>query len=41
MTALTGDLNGTTDAVAVEAAGPYDATTGVLSVDRMVVFLSD
>jgi hypothetical protein len=41
VTALTGDLNGTTDAVAVEAAGPYDATTGVLSVDRMVVFLSD
>lgn len=41
VTALTTDLNGTTAALGVEAVGPYDSTTGVLSVDRMVVILND
>ncbi len=41
VTALTTDLNGTTAALRIEAVGPYDSTSGVLSVDRMVVVLND
>ncbi len=41
VTALTTDLNGTTAVLGVDAVGPYDAATGVLSVDRMVVMLND
>jgi hypothetical protein len=41
VTALTTDLNGTTDAQLVFADGPYDATTGVLSADQIIVLLND
>lgn len=41
VTALTTDLNGTATALAVEAVGPYDTATGVLSVDRMLVILNN
>jgi hypothetical protein len=41
VTALTTDLNGTTDAQLVFADGPYDVTTGVLSADQIIVLLSD
>jgi hypothetical protein len=41
VTALTTDLNGTTDAQLVFANGPYNATTGVLSADQIIVLLND
>lgn len=41
ITALTADLNGTTQLLRVEAAGPYDLSTGVLSVSFMAVELSN
>ena len=41
ITALTADLNGTTQLLRVEAVGPYDLSTGVLSVNFMAVELSD
>lgn len=41
ITALSGDLNGTTQLLRVEAEGPYDLSTGVLSVNFMAVELSD
>jgi hypothetical protein len=39
--ALTGDLNGTPALQAVEAEGPYDLSTGVMTVNFMAVVLSD
>jgi hypothetical protein len=41
VTALTTDLNGTTDAQLVYAYGPYNPTTGVLSAGQIVVLLND
>jgi len=41
ISALAGDLNGTTALVRVEAEGPYDFSTGVLSASFMAVVLSD
>ena len=41
VTALTTDLNGTTDAQLVFAEGPYNATTGVLSADQLIVLLNN
>ena len=41
ITALSGDLNGTTQLLRVEASGPYDMSTGVLSASFMAVELSD
>jgi hypothetical protein len=41
ITALGGDLNGTTQLLRVEAAGPYDMSTGVMSASLMAVELSD
>ena len=41
VTALGGDLNGTTQLLRVEAAGPYDMSSGVQSVSFMAVELSD
>ncbi|HET7756659.1 MAG TPA: DUF4382 domain-containing protein, partial [Steroidobacteraceae bacterium] len=41
ITALAGDLNGTTALLAVNAAGPYDQTKGVLSVNGMEAELAD
>jgi hypothetical protein len=41
VTALTADLNGTVAVVQVDAAGPYDTTTGVFSVDQIIVLLDD
>jgi hypothetical protein len=41
ITALGGDLNGTTQLLRVDAAGPYDPGTGVMSVSFMAVVLSD
>jgi Domain of unknown function (DUF4382) len=41
VTALTADLNGTTSALALEAVGPYNGTTGSLSVQQMVVILNN
>ncbi len=40
ITALNTDLDGTTALLKVEAEGPYDQTTGVLSVNQMAVELS-
>jgi hypothetical protein len=40
VTALTTDL-GTNTALGLEAVGPYNAATGVLSVDQMVVILNN
>jgi hypothetical protein len=40
ITALTADLNGTTQVLRVEAEGPYDLSTGVLSASFMAVVLS-
>jgi hypothetical protein len=40
-TALTTELNGTNGVTQVDAEGPYDATTGVLSVDEMIVGFDD
>lgn len=41
ITALTADLNGTTQLLRVDAEGPYDMSTGVQSVSFMAVVLSD
>lgn len=41
VTALATDLNGSTDAVGVAAAGPYDASTSTVSVGQMIVMLND
>jgi hypothetical protein len=41
ITALTADLNGTAQLLRVEAVGPYDMSTGVLSATFMAVELSD
>jgi hypothetical protein len=41
ITALGADLNGTTQLLRVEAAGPYDMSTGVMSASFMAVELSD
>jgi len=41
VTALTADLNGTTALLRIEAQGPYDLSTGVLSVNVMAVELND
>jgi len=41
ITALTADLNGTTQVLRVEAVGPYDMSTGVLSATFMAVELSN
>jgi uncharacterized protein DUF4382 len=41
ITALTADLNGTTQLLRVDAVGPYDMSTGVQSVNFMAVVLSD
>jgi Domain of unknown function (DUF4382) len=41
ITALSGDLNGSTALLAVYGEGPYDESTGVLSVNVMAVMLSD
>ncbi len=41
ITALTADLNGTTALLRIEAQGPYDLSTGVLSVNVMAVELND
>jgi hypothetical protein len=41
ITALAADLNGTTQVLRVEAAGPYDLSTGVLSSSFMAVVLSN
>lgn len=41
ITALAGDLNGTTALQAVGAEGPYDLSTGVMTVNFMAVVLSD
>jgi Domain of unknown function (DUF4382) len=41
ITALSGDLNGTTALLAVFGDGPYDESTGVMSVNVMAVVLSD
>jgi len=41
ITALAADLNGTTQVLRVEAVGPYDLSTGVLSASFMAVVLSN
>ncbi|HXY95838.1 MAG TPA: DUF4382 domain-containing protein [Steroidobacteraceae bacterium] len=41
ITALSGDLNGTTALLGVDAQGPYDETTGVMTVNVLAVALSD
>jgi hypothetical protein len=41
ITALTADLDGTTQLLRVDAEGPYDMSTGVQSVNFMAVVLSD
>jgi hypothetical protein len=41
ITALAGDLNGTTQLLRVDAVGPYDFSTGVQSTAFMAVVLSD
>jgi len=41
ITALSGDLNGTTALNAIAASGPYDPSTGVMTVSFMAVVLSD
>lgn len=41
ISALNGDLNGTTALLVVYAQGPYDETTGVMTVSEMAVALSD
>jgi hypothetical protein len=41
ITALSGDLNGTTALLALYGEGPYDESTGVLSVNVMAAVLSD
>ena len=39
--ALTTDLNGTSAVVQIAADGPYDSTSGTMSVDQMVVLIDD
>jgi hypothetical protein len=39
--ALTTDLNGTNAVVQIAADGPYDSTSGTMSVDQMVVLIDD
>jgi hypothetical protein len=41
ITALNGDLNGTTALLAIYAQGPYQETTGTLSVNEMAAVLND
>lgn len=41
ITALTADLNVTTQLLRLDASGPYDMSTGVLSAGFMAVELSD
>jgi len=41
VSALNGDLNGTTALLAVYGEGPYDESTGVMSVNVMAVVLND
>jgi hypothetical protein len=41
VTALNTDLNGTTMLLGLFADGPYNSTTGVLSVDQLLIALSD
>ncbi len=40
-TALTTDLNGTTTVLQVSAYGPYDASSGVLTADQLIVILDN
>jgi hypothetical protein len=39
--ALTTDLNGTNAVVQIAADGPYDSTSGTMSIDQMVVVIDD
>ncbi len=39
--ALTTDLNGTNAVVQIAADGPYDSTSGTMSIDQMVVLIDD
>ena len=39
--ALTTDLNGTNAVVQIGADGPYDSTSGTMSIDQMVVVIDD
>ena len=41
LTALNSDLNGMTALLAVDALGPYDESTGVMTVSEMAVVLND
>ena len=41
VTALGTDLNGTTAMLGLAGQGPYNATTGALSVDKLVILLND
>jgi hypothetical protein len=41
VTALTSDLNATNAVLQITADGPYNATTGSLSVDQMIVILNN
>lgn len=41
VTALNADLNGTTTLLDVFASGPFNSTTGALSVDQLLIALSD
>ena len=41
VSALNADLNGTTTLLDVFASGPFNSTTGTLSVDQMLIDLSD
>jgi hypothetical protein len=41
VTALNADLNGTTTLLDVFASGPFNSTTGVFSVDQLLIALSD
>jgi Domain of unknown function (DUF4382) len=40
-TALTTDLNGTNAVVQIAADGPYDSTSGTMSIDQMVVLIDN
>jgi len=35
------DLNGTSPVMHIAADGPYDSTSGTLSVDQMIVLIND
>jgi hypothetical protein len=41
VTALNTDLNGTTTLLDMFASGPFNSTTGTLSVDQLLIALSD